>query len=229
MFCITMTTIQRKNKYLHLEETLSNLKSSGFFESEILKESEFHLFDGGSPDTNILKTLNSNIKIHETSTKITAFENFIRCIEIAKNSKNLYWLHLQDDIKVSEYFLESVYNFINKFSNSFDAFSFYTPYNEITECYKKAKEYWIQEGRKYYGILAFALNSKHIDSVLNFFKNKHKDSLDDITMQQWLIANDLNVCCSVPSIVQHIGIVSSNGNRPERICPCFDIDFQIFG
>ncbi len=188
------------------------------------------LFDGvGNPEyLEPLQHKYPTVIIHSDGKRRGVVENFFQMWNtLSENSE--YCMFFPDDFVVCLDFLAYVNQFIDKWKQYYDVFSFYTPFIEVCEAFKKGLNHWILPNKLFYGGIGLTMKASVVKELVAFTIRHHhlcKRKEADLTVNKFLQHSKRHVCASAPNLAQHIGKVSVIGNawridRGDRFAPCF--------
>jgi len=212
----------------YLPRSLDSLMSKGL--NNYRGSATVELFDGvGNPEYLApLQRKYPTIIIRSDGKRHNVVENFFQMWNVLSNDSE-YCMFFPDDFIVCLDFLQFVSQFIEKWKQYHDVFSFYSPFIEVCEAFKNGRGHWIMPNKLFYGGIGLTIKS-HVVKELVAYTLRHKfhckTKSQDLTVNKFLQATKRHVCCSAPNLAQHIGKNSVIGNSwrtdtGDRFAPCF--------
>jgi len=212
----------------YLPRSLDSLMSKGL--NNYRGSATVELFDGvGNPEYLApLQRKYPTIIIRSDGKRHNVVENFFQMWNVLSNDSE-YCMFFPDDFIVCLDFLQFVSQFIDKWKEYYNVFSFYSPFIEVCEAFKKGLSHWVIPAKLFYGGVGLTMKSRVVKQLVDFAVKHHlhcKRKEQDLTVNKFLVASKWNVIASAPNLCQHIGKVSVIGNQwrintGDRFAPCF--------
>ena len=209
-----MITVDR-GQTNYIEASVASLIDAGFFDYPGIS---LEVFDSGSANTdylNFIDDLPYPITINYSPERIELIENFARALKAKSASDAEYIIFMEDDIEVVPNLSHRIDQFIHKHLKGNKVWSFHASYQEIVDAVNAGDEHYDLPYPGFYGSLCFAISATDAHSLAAWLSdyynaggNRHTA---DLQVNEWL-KHEMkfdHICCSAPSLVQHIGVQSS--------------------
>lgn len=212
-FGVMVRTVDRASQKNYLAETLASFDRSIAGHPEI--PYELHLFDSGSPDPSWLAGLPG---IHHfPGKKLTPNMNAVAQMRGIAAIDCDWALFLEDDIIFCADFLGSADRWLSQYATpDIHIYSFYTPYSEVLQAFKRGEGAWAYPISGFYGTQCLALRREDALSAAEGIEKLalkwHSSKGYDLMIKAWAKETwpmQRNFLASAPSFVQHIGVESS--------------------
>jgi hypothetical protein len=217
-----MITVDRGEKN-YIETSIASLIDAGFFDYPGMT---LEVFDSGSENTEFLNFLEDQpypITVNYSSKNLELIENFARALESSKAHKAEYIIFMEDDIEVAPKLSYQIDQFIQRHQQDHKVWSFHASYSEIAAAVAAGDGHFNLPYPQFYGSLCFAVSAVDAHSLsawlINCYRSGGNRQTADLQISEWLKhkMNVHHICCSVPSLVQHIGVTSSIRSNPGFI------------
>lgn len=185
-------------------------------------------------NTEFEKLRNEKLFIHCNLILLTPNLNASEALCIEQNSETIYTIFIEDDIIFCKDFLKEVDWYVKELKN-FICLTFHCPYKEILEEKKKNNYFWKYPLEKFYGTQCFLMHSFNMQEFGKFIKLfANEKNIKNLKMKYnsngstpmiykcldfWLKEfiyykfKQEYIYATVPSLVQHIGVESTLGNK----------------
>jgi len=171
------------------------------------------LFDG-SGTYHYLSTLKKEfpeLVIHSDGLKRNIVQNFWWLWSTI--SRDTVWsMMFPDDFVVCRDFLKYAHYFCEKYKDKYDIFSFWTPFRDICEEYKKGREYWVIPRLKFWGGIGLAMKSEVMRELARYVKERRyytQRRQGDLIINRFSAETNRPILACVPNLCDHIGLVST--------------------
>jgi len=227
---VAMITMDRssRGKANYLPITLANMKRAGVFQSRHLHA--LHVFDSGSPDGWLRGIINEQGISAECHYPIAgprlACENCGTALATAGLTDCDYVLFCEDDLDVSDGFLDSVADWLHDHGengNQYPLFAFGAAYDQINQNFARGATAWVYPVRAFYGTQCFALRPADAVSLGSYVESNpliggvRNPNAYDLMFHLWADMKypGCSFLASVPSFVEHIGRESGCTGKDE--------------
>ena len=213
-FTAVMITVDRDQRN-YIEASITSLIDAGFFDYPGIT---LEVFDSGSANTdylNFIDDLPYPITSNYSPQRIELIENFARALKAKSAFDAEYIIFMEDDIEVVPNLSHRIDQFIHRHLKGNKVWSFYASYQEIVDAVTAGEEHHDLSYPDFYGSLCFAISATDAHSLAAWLSNYYNAGGNrhtaDLQINEWL-KHEMkidHICCSAPSLVQHIGVQSS--------------------
>ncbi|MBT5031280.1 MAG: PqqD family protein [Proteobacteria bacterium] len=229
-----MITVDR-GRTNYIEASITSLIDGGFFDYPGMT---LEVFDSGSANTdylNFIDDLPYPITINYSPERIELIENFARALKTKPAFDAETIIFMEDDIEVAPNLPHRIDQFIHKHLEGNRVWSFYASYQDIVDAVNAGEEHYDLPYPNFYGSLCFAISAADTYSLAawlsNYYNTGGNRHTADLQINEWL-KHEMkidHVCCSAPSLVQHIGIRSSFSEHAFIQNTSYSLNFELEG